>query len=770
MFTVLEMSKTSRPKAEPKYVTYDYFQQQLKSIDNATKQYTRNYINNTVSSIQSNVVNYSAISNQSKSLTDGVRTIDFDSITQSIQFRTNINQTTTPIKIHPITNTINNVSKINFNDNSTITGITSDSSNTDPTKAISANILTDLNSRFTTLEDKTQNQTATENETTFTGNVTADTFNGYNLGMNNGFYKLPAIPVIRDDLVMEVGRYIDFHCNASTGVDNTSRLYISKLGTLHYDHSFIVDGGDIKARNCISDNGNLHDAINKIAALESKNTEQDTRLDNLESKDIAHEERMGSIEAMDTAQNETISNINTKNDEQDTRLDTLETKNTEQDTQLTNIETKNTEQDTRLTNIETKNTEQDTRLDTLETKNTEQDTQLSAIETKNTEQDTRLDTLETTTIPSITQNISNLQKADGILHEESVRYYDYSREHIEEIENTKIPAINTKNNEQDSRLTNIETKNTEQDEKLDNIINDVEKDINDRTLSLAINVEREGDVFEYPIAAEYKFQLNPISDDIYLKVNSVSNLYTTLYWAVPDESGVPHGQANEEIHISYDGTNVSISANVLNSAIEIPQPAFDIATKTLTVPRPSNYILLSYSNDDTTLKNFYCYHSYAIATTFSNNIIDLIYPIGSIYLTFNQSPPLFGTWELLEEGRFLRSTTTESGGVGGSSTHTHTTADHKLTINEMPAHNHIFRGPNNINGNPDGQKDTNGSSTSSGYRYWRGMPLKDYYSNLPGSEPAIFDTGGDNPHNHGDTGPADNIPPYITCRMYKRTA
>ena len=111
MFTVLEMSKTPRPKAEPKYVTYDYFQQQLKSIDNAAKQYTRNYINNTVSAIQSNVVNYSALSNQSKSLTDGVRTIDFDSITQSIQFRTNINQTNTPIKIHPTTNTINNRAK-----------------------------------------------------------------------------------------------------------------------------------------------------------------------------------------------------------------------------------------------------------------------------------------------------------------------------------------------------------------------------------------------------------------------------------------------------------------------------------------------------------------------------------------------------------------------------------------------------------------------------------------------------------------------------------
>lgn len=102
-----------------------------------------------------------------------------------------------------------------------------------------------------------------------TGSITADTFNGYNLGMNNSFYKLPAIPIIRDDLVMEVGRYIDFHYNNSTGTDKTSRISISNLGTLHYDHSLIVDGGDIKARNCIADNGNLHDAINKIAALES---------------------------------------------------------------------------------------------------------------------------------------------------------------------------------------------------------------------------------------------------------------------------------------------------------------------------------------------------------------------------------------------------------------------------------------------------------------------------------------------------------------------
>ena len=830
MFTVLEMSNTTRPKAEPKYVTYDYFQQQLKSIDNATKQYTRNYINNTVSAIQSNVVNYSALSNQSKSLTDGVRTIDFDSITQSIQFRTNINQTTTPIKIHPITNTINNVSKINFNDTSTITGITSDSSNTDPTKAISANILTGINSRFKALEDKTQNQTATANETTFTGNVTADKFNGYYLKTVGNYHKLPEIVVINERSVVEIGRNLDFHDSTSTSVDYNGRISY-KQKYFHCSDKFVVENGkDLQAANIISSKGNLNNIIDRTVALETKNTEQDTRL----------------------------SAIETKNNEQDTRLDVLETKTQNQtatanETTFTGNITADTfngfhlgmndkfynipsipvinndlvmevgryidfhynnstttdyksrlsisspgnlhfdhsfildNGDFRARNLisdkgdlnnivdrtvalETNNTEQDTRLSAIETKNTEQDTRLTNIESKNTEQDTRLDTLETTTIPSITQNISNLQKADGILHEESVRYYDYSREHIEEIENTKIPAINTKNNEQDSRLTNIETKNIKQDEKLDNIINNAEKDINDKTLSLAINVQREGDVFEYPVANEYEFQLNPISDDIYLKVNSVSNLYTILYWAVPDETGVPHGQANEEINISYDGTNVSISANVSNSAIEIPQPTFDIDTKTLTVPRLSNYILLSYSNDDTTLKNFYCYHSYVIAQPFSKNIIDLIYPIGSIYLTFNQPPPVFGTWELLADGYFLRSTHTSPGESGGSLEHSHATCDHELTVDEMPAHNHIFLGPNNIDGNPDGQVDSNGSSTSSGYRYWRGMPLKHYDITTDYPKPCILNAGGNQAHNHGDTIKAFHIPPYITCFMYKRIA
>ena len=703
------------------------------------------------------VVNYSAIANKAKSLSDGIRSIDFDRINDSIVFNSSLVHNRPKIHIKPSNNSVNNVSEINFNDNSTLTGITSDSSNTDPTKALSANILTDLNSRFKVLEDKTQNQTATANETTFTGNITADTFNGYHLGFNNRFYTLPAIPFVNTDLVMEVGRYIDFHYNGATNKDYTSRLYISKPGTLYYDHSFIVSGGDIKARNCISDGGNLNDIASRTKSIETKNTEQDTRLDALESKDIAQDERLGSIEAMDTAQNETINNINTKNDEQDTRLTNIETKNTEQDTRLTNIETKNTEQDGRLDELENSKltvvyystnasinvvcldsldeyiyrprfkvsiifedseyypsfTSENTLLasyivklkiinnNTLYTlkkniysrevdgkveisgsnmiilnwviqkgridinltddgsqpviilgindqnyypnaliqypvvdnylvsKNLAHDNEerLTAATNKNTEQDTRLDTLETTTVPAITTDISNLQKADGILHEESVRYYDYSREHIEEIENTKIPAIDTKNTEQDTRISKLESK--------------------------------------------------------------ISNL--------------------------------------LNS----------------------------------------------------------IYPVGSIYLSLTKSPPsLGGTWELIDEGKFLYSTTTTSGETGGSLHHTHKTSGHVLTVGEMPMHKHTFNG-NKISGTVSdiviydgkGMKKENPTGCFSWEKYgsqtWQGQSsnnagLKISFTATPTG--SISYEGNNQAHTHGDTEAEYHIPPYITCFMYKRTA
>ena len=73
----------------------------------------------------------------------------------------------------------------------------------------------------------------------------------------------------------------------------------------------------------------------------------------------------------------------------------------------------------------------------------------------------------------------------------------------------------------------------------------------------------------------------------------------------------------------------------------------------------------------------------------NKNIIDIVYPVGSIYMSVTSTSPavLFGgTWEQLEN-RFLigAGTNHAAGATGGSATHT-------LTTSEMPSHNHTFTG------------------------------------------------------------------------------
>ena len=74
------------------------------------------------------VVNYSAIANKAKQLSDNVRTVAFDQVNDSITFKSSLIHDKPPVSIKPSDNSINNVSSINYTDGSTITGITSDSS------------------------------------------------------------------------------------------------------------------------------------------------------------------------------------------------------------------------------------------------------------------------------------------------------------------------------------------------------------------------------------------------------------------------------------------------------------------------------------------------------------------------------------------------------------------------------------------------------------------------------------------------------------------
>lgn len=135
-----------------------------------------------------------------------------------------------------------------------------------------------------------------------------------------------------------------------------------------------------------------------------------------------------------------------------------------------------------------------------------------------------------------------------------------------------------------------------------------------------------------------------------------------------------------------------------------------------------------------------------------SSLWDQIYPVGSIYITANATNPsvLFGgTWEQIKD-RFLLACgdTYSNGSTGGSATHTHTTGNHTLTIDEMPSHNHpgILGYTNQSNG---------------------------WFARLYlGTEGTKIEnegkTGGGQPHNHGNTGSSNNMPPYLAVYMWKR--
>lgn len=117
------------------------------------------------------------------------------------------------------------------------------------------------------------------------------------------------------------------------------------------------------------------------------------------------------------------------------------------------------------------------------------------------------------------------------------------------------------------------------------------------------------------------------------------------------------------------------------------------------------------------------------------------YPVGSIYMSVNEVNPaqLFGgTWKRLG-GRFLlgADTTYPAGSTGGE-------AEHTLTIDEMPKHNH-------------GLDNYNASGNATPFLTVQHQDKIGYGGNVQ-----TMYTGGSQPHN--------NMPPYLTVFMWQRTA
>lgn len=133
---------------------------------------------------------------------------------------------------------------------------------------------------------------------------------------------------------------------------------------------------------------------------------------------------------------------------------------------------------------------------------------------------------------------------------------------------------------------------------------------------------------------------------------------------------------------------------------------------------------------------------------FMDDILNRIYPVGSIFMSVSHSTvaqveeALGGTWEAWGAGRVpvgIDTTQTEFDTVeetGGEKTH-------KLTVAEMPKHHHTIVPQANYTGSLSERHTTAWEKCNS-------------------TSQDTSDVGGDGYHN--------NLQPYITCYMYKRTA
>lgn len=170
-----------------------------------------------------------------------------------------------------------------------------------------------------------------------------------------------------------------------------------------------------------------------------------------------------------------------------------------------------------------------------------------------------------------------------------------------------------------------------------------------------------------------------------------------------------------------------------------------------------------------------------------SDMVDLIYPIGSIYMSVNSANPstLFGgTWQQLKD-KFLLSAgdTYSAGATGGEATHT-------LTQNEMPSHTHTqnshthttdnhYHMPSSlteyfVTSEESTANNTRVSYNASGNRLVDGqMDTSDstfHHRSATSSEGVYVNSTTATNQNTGGGQSHNNMPPYLAVYMWKRTA
>lgn len=152
----------------------------------------------------------------------------------------------------------------------------------------------------------------------------------------------------------------------------------------------------------------------------------------------------------------------------------------------------------------------------------------------------------------------------------------------------------------------------------------------------------------------------------------------------------------------------------------------------------------------------------------ASDLLGKIYPVGSIYMSMSATNPhdLFGvgTWERISQGRMLLGaddSTYKAGATGGEATHT-------LSVNEMPAHSHGISNSGDHTHFVYGSDDRNGEGyagdgidTGGNGHFWDRNNR--YTTSSAGAHTHTIDNaGGGAAHN--------NMPPYLVCYIWQRTA
>ncbi len=257
----------------------------------------------------------------------------------------------------------------------------------------------------------------------------------------------------------------------------------------------------------------------------------------------------------------------------------------------------------------------------------------------------------------------------------------------------------------------------------------------------------------------FKGSFGKVSNDITVsyryKSNSSSSWgsWTTIPNATKNNDGTFSASVTKS-GLSYTETynfeaKVQDAINTISSKEYIAKslPVFDWSADDFNFNVPVSVLSPTDSNNPATKQ--YVDSLVSTLTEQYASIVDIVYPIGSIYMSVNAADPstLFSgtSWEKLE-GRFLlgSDSTYKPGSTGGEATHT-------LTYDEMPKHTHPMYSYNpggDGTWTPDEGAYLTDSVTDSKTTWWARL--------------AMGYAGGDAAHN--------NMPPYLAVNMWKRTS